>query len=406
MKYVVIIPDGCSDEPQSALDGRTPLAAAETPAMNRIAERGIVGRANHVPPGFASGSAVANMSLLGFSPVDYFTGRAPIEAVAQGIELDPDEIAIRCNLVTIADGVMKSFTAGQISSEDARTLLDDLQEAVGLVADFKPGVSYRNLVVCQVPSDSLEQAETHPPHDVTDKPIESYLPKGSPVADQLLEWMNLSQRVFAKHQVNERRVSAGKLPATQVWLWGLGKRPGLDSFATKFGIQGAMITAVDLLRGLAKLIGWSVVDVPGATGYLDTDYGAKGEAAIQCLESHDIVCVHVEATDEASHEGNLDAKIEALQSIDQKIVAPILAFLESCDSDWRILVTPDHPTFLRTKTHSLGHVPFAICGAGIRPDVFHRYDEETCGKSEICFDRGDQLMPCFLNPEYGFNSKA
>ncbi len=405
MKCVIIIPDGCSDEPQSALNGLTPLAAAKTPAMDRIALQGIVGRANHVPDGFTSGSAVANMSLLGYSPNKFFTGRAPIEAAAQGVEIATGQVAIRCNLVSIIDGVMTSFTAEQIPSDDARILLDDLQLALGDQAKVIPGVSYRNLMLCNADGDQFADLVAHPPHDVTDKVVTPYLPVGGSGAALLRQWMNVSEKVFRDHVVNQKRVAEGKLPATQVWLWGLGRRPELNSFQSQFGKNGAMITAVDLLRGLAKLIGWSIVNVPGATGYLDTNYANKGKYAISSLQQHDIVVVHVEATDEASHEGNLSAKIEALEAIDEKIVGPVLDHLENSDSPRRIMVTPDHPTFLRTKTHSLGHVPFSMCGWNVVADRFEHYHEQNSQRSVVCFDQGDELMPCFLNPEFHFSSE-
>ena len=301
MKYVIIIPDGCADEPQAELDGKTPLEAANTPSMDEIARRGVVGRANHTPANLPAGSSVANMSLLGYDPIENFTGRAPLEAAAQGIELGDDDWCVRCNLVTVQDQKMKSFTAGHISSEEAKQLLATAQENVTDVRlEFIPGVSYRNLMMFRAATDSpapfSNETRATPPHDLSDNTVAEDFPRG-PGSNMLCELMNQSSGWFADHQVNKIRVESGKLPATNIWLWGLGQRPNLAPFKELHGLDGAMITAVDLLRGLAVLIGWDRIDVPGATGYTDTDYAAKGRYAIEALEKYDLVCVHVEAPD-------------------------------------------------------------------------------------------------------------
>jgi 2,3-bisphosphoglycerate-independent phosphoglycerate mutase len=407
MKFALIIPDGCADEPQKALGGRTPLQAARIPNMDEIARRGVVGRADNVPAAMPSGSDVATMSLFGYDPLKYHTGRAPLEAAAQGIELGPEDWAIRCNFVTIRDGVMVSFTAGQIPSDLAAQLIDDLQRELGdETLEFHAGVSYRNLLVYraegQMRGHSTHRAKapfssatrTIPPHDVTDQAVAGHLPSG-PGGEWLREMMQQSVPILAKSTGNKARGMEGELPATQVWLWGLGQRPALEKFRARFGKSGAMITAVDLLRGIAALLGWKNIAVPGATGYLDTDYAAKGQHAIRSLDESDLVIVHVEATDEASHEGDARAKVEALERIDRDIVGPLHAHLRQ-QGDYRILVSPDHPTFLRTKTHSHGYVPFALCGADITPDAAQSYDESTAAASPLVFDRGCDLMPYFL----------
>ena len=400
MKFAIIIPDGCADEPQASLGGQTPLQAANIPAMNRIAAAGVVGRANNVPAHLPAGSDVANLSLLGYDPTKNFTGRAPLEAAAQGIQLGPEDWAIRCNLVTVEQQTMRDFTAGHISSAEAAELLAAAQEQLGDDAlEFVPGVSYRNLLLfrgAKRPAPFTHDTRTTPPHDLTDKSIADDFPRG-PGSDWLSEWMHRSTAVFADHPVNVARRAAGKLPATHVWLWGLGKTPRLPSFRDMHGKSGAMITAVDLLRGLAALIGWRRIDVPGATGYLDTDYAAKGRYAVEALKSTDIVCIHVEAPDEASHEGNVAAKVKALEEIDRHIVEPVHAALRGY-GDYRILVSPDHPTPLRTKTHSHGFVPFAICGTGISPpqSKHQTYDEPTAAASPLAFDEGWRLMEYFL----------
>ncbi len=398
MKFAIIIPDGCADEPQASLGGRTPLQAAHTPHMDAIATAGVVGRAKHVPPSLPAGSDVATLSLLGYDPIVYFTGRAPLEAAAQGIELGPQDAAIRCNLVTIDNQTMKSFTAGQISSEEARSLLTAAQAGLGGdQLEFVPGVSYRNLLIYRgggAPPPFTSDTRATPPHDLTDKSVIDDYPRG-PGSDLLNQLMTDSAAIFADHPVNVSRRAAGKLPATNLWLWGQGRRPALRSFAEAYGKRGAMITAVDLLRGVAALLGWRRIEVPGATGYLDTNYQAKGRYAIDALPETDLICVHVEATDEASHEGRVDAKIKALEEIDRHIVGPLHEALKQ-QGEYRILVSPDHPTPLRTKTHSHGFVPFALAGTGIAAGRETSYDEVVAGASSLAWDPGWKLMGYFL----------
>ena len=401
MKYVIVIPDGCADEPQESLGGKTPLQAATTPNMDKVAAAGIVGAANHTPAQLPAGSAVANMSLLGYDPVANFTGRAPLEAAAQGIELGDNDWAIRCNLVTIEDQVMKSFTSGHISSEEARSLLKTAQEKIANAAlEFIPGVSYRNLLIYR--GQDAEQASlfsmetrTTPPHDLSDKSIENDFPRG-PGSKVLETLMSDSAAWFEGHEINKARIEKSNLPTTNLWLWGLGRKPKLESFESVHGVKGAMITAVDLLHGLASLVGWDRVEVPGATGYTDTDYSAKGKYAVDSLDRYDVVCVHVEATDEASHEGDCEKKIAALESIDSEIVGPILEKLTG--SDYRMMITPDHPTYISTKTHTHGNVPFTVCGTGIKADSLETYDEVNAAKSDIQFDAGFNLMKSFVSP--------
>lgn len=399
MKYAIIIPDGSADEPQDSLGGQTPLQAARLPAMDAVAAAGVVGRASNVPESLPAGSDVANLSLFGYSPLEYFTGRAPLEAAAQGIELGPCDWAVRCNLVTIENQVMRDFTAGHITSQDGAALLRTAQEKLGSESvQFCPGVSYRNLLICRgskaKPVPFSPDTRTTPPHDLTDKPVLDDYPRG-PGSDLLNQLMSDSVPLFADHPANVARQQRGELPATNVWLWGLGSTPKLTPFADLHGVRGVMITAVDLLRGLASLMGWGRVEVPGATGYIDTDYAAKGRYAVEALKQADLVCVHVEATDEASHEGNVEAKIKALEQIDRHIVGPVHEALKSY-GEYRILVTPDHPTPLRTKTHSHGYVPFAMAGAGVNPDAAKSYDDPTAARSPLVFPEGWKLMTHFL----------
>lgn len=398
MKYVLVIPDGCADEPQEVLGGLTPLAAARTPHMDAIAAEGVVGRSDNVPASLPSGSDVATMNLFGYDALKYHTGRAPLEAAAQGIELGPLDWAVRCNLVTVTDGTMTSFTAGQIPNALGRHLIEAMQEECGSDQwEFHAGVSYRNLLIHRAadgdpPFD--DTTRTAPPHDLTDGPVADYLPSGKG-AEVLRQFMQTSEKLFATDEKNQARAAAGELAASGVWLWGQGSRPSLEPFATRYGKTGAVITAVDLLRGIGRLLGWRIVDVPGATGYLDTDYAGKGAAAIETLADVDFVVVHVEASDEASHEGDAAAKVEALEQIDRHIVGPVHQFLKTT-GDYRILVSPDHPTFLRTKTHAHGFVPFAMCGTRIKSDSRETYDEVTAAASEWEFVEGWKLMREFL----------
>ncbi|MHB1036341.1 MAG: cofactor-independent phosphoglycerate mutase [Pirellulales bacterium] len=398
MKYALIIPDGAADEPQESLGGKTPLEAAKTPWMDAIARAGLVGQADHVPAALPAGSDVANLSLLGYDPLAHFTGRAALEAAAQGIDLGPNDWAVRCNLVTIVDQTMRDFTAGHISTGEARGLLASAEEQLaGQPYHYYPGVSYRNLLIYRggdQPAPFSPDTRTTPPHDLTDRSVLDDYPRG-PGSDVLNQLMADSMAVFAAHPVNVARRKQGKLPATNVWLWGQGSAPALKPFAEVYGKRGAMITAVDLLRGLAALLGWRRIDVPGATGYTDTDYAAKGRHAVAALAENDLVCVHVEAPDEASHEGDAAAKVRALEEIDRHIVGPVFEALKA-QGEYRILVTPDHPTPLRTKTHSHGFVPFAMAGNGVAADGADRYDDPTAARSGLVFREGWKVMGYFL----------
>ncbi|MCL2624910.1 MAG: cofactor-independent phosphoglycerate mutase [Planctomycetaceae bacterium] len=403
MKYAIVIPDGCADHPDDFSDKQTALRVAAMPNIDALAQSGMVGQSFNVPPQLPPGSDVATLSLLGYDPRVNYTGRAPLEAMAQGIPLGENDWAVRCNLVTIVGDVMRSFTAGHISSDEAAELLHTTGHETAKVADgkveFFPGVSYRNLMLyhgCDandVPFDP--STRTSAPHDFSDKNIDPALPQGRG-SDLLMRLMRESERLFANHPVNRRRIETGKLPATQCWLWGLGKRPNLVPFAERFpGIRGAMISAVDLLVGIAKLLGWNRIDVPGITGYVDTDYAAKGRYAAAALDRYDLVCVHVEAPDEASHEGSFEKKVKAMQDIDALVVPPIVDKLKSF-GDWRILVSPDHPTQISTKTHSHGAVPWVVAGSNVPALNLGDYNEWTAAQSPHAFDHGWELMSWFL----------
>ena len=402
MKYAIVIPDGCADEPQDSLGGRTPLQAAHLPNMDGAARMGVVGRSNNVPQPLTPASDVATLSLFGYDPLAVYTGRAPLETVAMGIRLGPDDWAIRCNLVTVRDGKMHDFTAGHINNADGARLMATVQEHLGGPVEggrleFFPGVQYRNMLVFRSetkPAPFAPETKTQPPHDIPEKLVADYGPKG-PGAELLVELMERSQPLFADHPVNGERGARGDKPATQIWLWGQGRSPSVRPFAETYGPRGAIVSAVDLVRGTGMLIGWTRIDAPGATGYLDTDYASKGRVGIAALQSHDLVCVHIEAPDEASHEGRVDEKVKALERIDEHIVGPLLEELPK-HGDWRLLVSPDHRTPLRTRAHAYGAVPFVVAGTGVPSQGQSSYDEVVAANSALAFDPGWKLMRWFL----------
>jgi 2,3-bisphosphoglycerate-independent phosphoglycerate mutase len=405
-KYVIVIPDGAADEPFGDLGEKTPLQVARLPAMDRIARLGQVGRSRNVPDRFLPASDVATLSLLGYDPDRYYTGRAPLEAAAMGVELGPFDWAVRCNLMTISDERLTDFTAGHISSREGQSLIAAIGATLGSREfEFRAGVSYRNLMIYRgKPEAPLfdDETVTDPPHDHPSEPVAQHLPRG-PGSDQLKQLMIEGKRVLASHPVNRARIEAGHPPANAIWLWGQGKAPNMPRFADLHRKKGAMISAVDLVRGLGVLAGWDRIDVPGATGYLDTDYAAKGRYATQALADHDIVCVHIEAPDEASHEGRADAKIEALERIDRDIVAPLHEAIQAF-GEWRMLISPDHSTLLRTRAHDRAPVAWAIAGSGIAASG-KAYDETSArAGGGPFFEQGHRLMERFL--DLGWDGRA
>lgn len=362
MKYLVLIGDGMADRPLKELNGRTPLEAARTPNMDNLAKQGTVGMANTLPEGLPTGSDVANLSILGYDPRKYYTGRAPLEAINMGIELAAGDVAFRCNLVTLefAPGgktVMVDHSAGQLGTEEGHSLIKSLQKELGTSSvKFYPGVSYRNVTIW---SDGERKTDCTPPHDILGKDISGYLPKG-PGSEFIQELMLKSVGILENHPVNQARVAKGQRPANSIWLWGQGGRPGLPPFREIYGLEGGMISAVDLTNGLGRAAGLEVIKVPGATGYLDTNYKGKAEYAVRALKGGlDFVYVHVEASDEASHEGVLADKITAIENFDNLIVGTVLKEAAAI-RDLKILVMPDHPTPLELRTHARDAVPFII----------------------------------------------
>ena len=361
MKYVIVQGDGMADRPLEMLGGRTPLDVAKIPNLDRMASRGILGMTPTIPKGMPPGSDVGTMSILGYDPRRYHTGRSPIEAASMGVELGPTDVAFRCNLVTVdcvgGVEVMADFTAGHIGSEEAARLIADLgaSPAAGGGFEFHPGVSYRHLLVWR---NGITEMRTTPPHDITGQSIAEHLPTGRG-AEQLLERMQQSRAVFADHPVNLERRARGEREASQIWLWGQGRRPAVPTLKERFGLDGAVIAAVDLVNGLGVLAGLERIRVPGATGYLDTDYAAKAQYGINALADHNFLFLHVEAPDEAGHMGNVQEKVKAIESIDEKVIGPLIDGLGRF-GDWRLMVLPDHATPCMLKTHTDEAVPFTV----------------------------------------------
>ncbi len=393
-KYAIILPDGAADEPIAELGGRTPLEAAATPHFDRIVESGRIGSVQTVPPGYVPGSDVATMSLLGYDAEKHYSGRAPIEAVARGIPTGPNDVVYRCNLVFINDGVMADFTAGHIRTAEAEQIIQALNDAMaGDGLRFHAGVGYRHLMIINDPQ-ALE-VSCMPPHDIPGQPVADYLPKGKG-ARRIREIMERGSRIAAEAEVNQVRRDLGETPATAIWLWGQGVVPIMRRFRQQYGVRGAVIAAVDLIRGLGRLLGWPLIEVPGATGYLDTDYAAKGRAAVQALEEYDLVTVHIEAPDEAGHMGNAAAKVEAIERIDEHIVGPLLDKLQTFEN-WRILAAPDHPTPVAKKTHTADPVPFCMAGTGVPRGIRGgRFTERSAAASDLRIAKGHELMEFFL----------
>ncbi|HPD47567.1 MAG TPA: cofactor-independent phosphoglycerate mutase [Anaerohalosphaeraceae bacterium] len=391
-KYAIIIPDGAADLPLDVFEGKSVIEAAHTPNMDEVAINGKQGIAVTVPPELTAGSDVAMMSLLGYDPLCYYTGRAPLEAVAQDIKLGPNDWVFRCNLVTMADGRMADHSAGHISTNEGAALIEQFAEHLNAPnIRFYPGLSFRHLcVISGIPF----KVTTTPPHDIIGEKTSRHLPHGKG-ADLLLKVMEQSQEFFADHDINKVRMDLGENPVSSAWLWGQGQKAILERFSTRFGVKGAAITAVDLVKGLARLIGFDLIDVPGATGYFDTDYKGKGAAAIKALAKYDLVVVHVEATDEAGHAGNAQMKKKALELIDEHIVGPVHNALKKYDS-YRILVMPDHPTPVQTRSHSHDPVPFAMAGHAVQGILHQPYCEKNAYESGFRVDKGFEMMEYFL----------
>ena len=403
MKYVIIIPDGAADHPLDELDGKTPFEAAGKPNADRISITGRQGTVATTPKGMDCGSDVCVMSLLGYDPKVYHKGRAPLEAAALGIDIDPTDWIFRVNLVTVIEGKMQDHSAGQIRSDEGAELLTALAVQLNIShMTLYPGVSYRNILVdssCRASNPNGRNwsgLSTTPPHDIPGQPIRKHLPAGGDYADLLRDLISQSEAVFAEHEINQTRRELQELPATHLWPWGQGQKPKMPSFESRFGVRGAVITAVDLLAGTAKFIQWDRLDVPGQTSYHNTDYVAAGEHAIAALDDYDLVCVHVEAPDEASHAADAHTKVAAIEAIDEHIVGPVHEALQERGPDYRILYMPDHYTAVGTRKHEPTPVPFAMSGKRIRNVLQRPFSEANAEESDLHIEFGHELMEYFL----------
>lgn len=401
MKYVVLLCDGMADYPCDELGGVTPMAATKKTNMNRLAQHSTVGLVKTVADHQTPGSDVANLSVMGYDPDKYYAGRSPLEAASMGIDLKTTDVAMRCNLVTLsnetnyADKTMVDYCGGDISTEEAAELIQTLGEYFNNETfTLYAGVSYRH---CLVWTNGLDDIlPLTPPHDISGKVIGSYLPS-NPNATPLLDMMRKSYDVLMNHPVNQKRVAQGLHPANSMWFWGNGRYKPLDSFQEKFGLKGAVISAVDLIKGIGKLTGMDVIDVPGATGYIDTNFEGKATAAIDALKNHNFLYLHVEAPDECGHRGETENKVRSIELIDEKILAPLLATLERYD-DYKVMILPDHPTPLSLKTHTRDAVPFLIYQKSRQTESPFSFDEEGAKKSGVFVEHGPDIMSLFLKP--------
>lgn len=391
-KYVIIVPDGAADEPIAQLGNKTILEVAATPNIDKISIGGKQGIVHTVPSDMEPGSDVAMMSVLGYNPAKYYTGRAPIEAVARNIDLSPTDWVFRCNLVTIADGNMADHSAGHISTEEGTKIIGEINNLLGSDnIQFHAGVSYRHLLLIHGMDFDVT---TRPPHDMIGEPISKNLPRGKN-SELLIDLMARSQQYLDEHDINRVRKDLGENPVSSIWLWGQGKKAQMESFEKRFGIRGAAITAVDLVKGLAKLINFDLITVPGATGFVDTNYRGKADAAIKALEKYDIVFVHIEAPDEAGHSGNIMMKKKAVEQIDKLVVGPVHEAIRKYPQ-WRMLVMPDHPTPVRTQAHSAEAVPFAMAGTNVTGHLHKPFSEANAVEAGFKIENGYELMEYFL----------
>lgn len=375
MKYIIVIADGMADEPLEQLNGQTPVVEANTPNMDFIARNGYTGYAKNVPDGMTPGSDVANTSIMGFDP-SMLKGRGPLEAPSVGVELNDNEVAFRLNFINVKDGRINDFTADHISTEEADELIKALNDEFSDYGRFYTGVSYRNLFV--VDDLEMEDLTSTPPHDVVGEKTDDYnLKPDNAKAQKLNKLMDDTIEFLEKQPVNIKRKEEGKLSANMIWLWGQGAKPVIGNFPETYNMSGATITGVDLLKGISKYIDLDVIEVPGATAYFDTNYQNKVDYALESLKTHDVQFIHIEAPDEAGHEGNLPEKIRAIENIDSIILDKLLKKVPEIDEEYTIAVLPDHPTPIDIKTHTMTPVPFAVYSTSIKqPDDTQAFSED------------------------------
>lgn len=402
MKHIIILGDGMADEPIGSLDGQTPMQYAITPGFDYLAKNGMSGMLNTVPEGFAPGSEIANLGILGYDVSKVYEGRGSLEAASMGVDIEADEVAMRCNIICVENGKIKNHSAGHISTEEASQLIETLQNELGSeIISFHCGVSYRHLLKIK---GGKKDVDCTPPHDVPGAEVDSVLPKAltddaKPTCDMLIDLMRRSYEVLMKHPVNRRRMEIGKDPANMIWPWSLGYRPSMSTLNELYGInKGAVISAVDLIKGIGCYAGLDVLEVEGATGLYDTNYEGKAKAAVDALKSgYDFVFLHVEASDEAGHEGDVDLKVKTIEYLDKRIVQPIIAAVKEIEEPVSIALLPDHPTPCRLKTHTANPVPFVIWRQEMEPDSVVFFDEQSAKNGAYGNRSVLEFMPLFLN---------
>ncbi len=403
MKYLVVLCDGMADYPMEELGGKTPLEAADTPNMDKLAKTAAVGLVKTVQDGMKPGSDVANLSVLGYDPMVYYTGRSPLEAGSIGIDMKKTDVALRCNLVTVSDEpcyedkTLLDYCADDISTEDARVLIEYVQENLGCKEfTFYTGVAYRHCLIWD--NGTTDLGSLTPPHDITGRAVKEYLPnKLSNNASKLQELMEKSYELLKNHPLNLARIEKGLRPANSIWLWGEGVRAELDDFKEKYGLKGSMISAVDLLKGIGKFSGMSIVEVEGATGYIDTNFEGKAKAAIEEFEKgQDFVYIHVEAPDECGHRAEIENKVKSISIIDKTILGPVTEALSKM-GDFKVMVTPDHATPLSLKTHTNDPIPFFIYDSTKPQKGVDTFNEKTAKEAGLYIDEGFRIMKDFAN---------
>ncbi|MBQ2896737.1 MAG: cofactor-independent phosphoglycerate mutase [Clostridia bacterium] len=401
MKYVVFLGDGMADFAVKELGNKTPLEVAKKPNIDFLASKGTMGMIKTVPDGMKPGSDVANLGAMGFDPQEYYTGRSPLEAVSVGIDLDDSDITFRVNLVTLSDDenyedkTMIDYSSDEITTEEAAELINDIAKQLDTdIYKFYPGFSYRHVLVW---NGGHTDFQLTPPHDITGKKVAEYLPKGKD-SHVLLDFMKKSCEILKDHPVNKKRIERGLRPASSIWVWGEGKKAVLPEFEKMRGVKGAVVSAVDLIKGIGISAKMTCAEVEGATGNIHTNFEGKAEAAINLLKDHDFVYIHVEAPDECGHRGEVENKVKSIEIIDQKIVGPVLNYLNSLNEDYKALVMPDHPTPLELMTHVADPVPFIVFQKSKQMDENTKvYTEENCKKSGIYYENGYKLMDDFID---------
>ncbi len=386
MKYVVVCGDGMPDYPLENKEGKTVLELCDIPNMDMIAREGAMGELLTVPNGFEAGSDVANLSLLGYNPKHYYTGRGPLEAYSIGVDLDENDIAFRCNLITEENGILKDYSSGHITTPESKELINRVSQSFE-VGKFYPGISYRHLFICKGEDDYVST----PPHNIVGQKVSDYLLKGQN-ADILNKMMLDSKNILTNHPINLKRVSEGKNPGNMIWIWGQGKKVHMEPFSEKFGLKGGVISAVDLIKGIGYGAKMKVINVPGATGFIDTNYEGKADYAIKALEDIDLIYIHVEAPDEAGHFGDLEMKIKAIEDLDKRVVGRLLNKLQEKGFEYNISIVADHPTPINLKTHVPDPVPFAVYKENIQKDKSSNYSEKEAKIGRLGLREGSEFI--------------